>query len=250
MIAMGTRAGQGLANAKHQTPTIVLSTSDPIASGIITSVEDSGFDHVHARVDPFRYERQVQIFYDIIGFQKLGVAYENTNAGRSYAAIDKVEKVAKEKGFDIISCYTESDVADKKIAEESVIKSFHELGKKVDAIYVTLQRGVNSRSIPELVKIANSYHLPTFSQSGSDEVKYGFLMSISKANFKYVGLFYAETIAKIFNGAKPRQLDQIFEAPTSISINLKTAEIIGYDPPLDVMAIADEIYYEIEKPEE
>jgi hypothetical protein len=55
-------------------------------------------------------------------------------------------------------------------------------------------------------------------------------------------------MAKIFNGAKPRDLDQIFEDPTSISINLKTAQIVGYDPPLDVMSIADEIYYEIEKP--
>jgi ABC-type uncharacterized transport system substrate-binding protein len=73
-------------------------------------------------------------------------------------------------------------------------------------------------------------------------------MSISQSNFDFVGRFHAETIAKILNGAKPRDLNQIFEDPTSISINLKTAKIIGYDPPLDVMSIADEIYYEIGKP--
>ena len=67
-------------------------------------------------------------------------------------------------------------------------------------------------------------------------------------DFKYVGHFYAEIIAKIFNGAQPRQLDLIFEDPPKIAINLKTAEIIGYDPPVDVLGAADEIYQEIVKP--
>jgi hypothetical protein len=74
-------------------------------------------------------------------------------------------------------------------------------------------------------------------------------MSISQAGFKYIGRFHAEIIAKVFNGAKPRQLEQLFEEPPRIAINLKTAEIIGYDPPVDVLGAADEIYQEIEKPE-
>ena len=73
-------------------------------------------------------------------------------------------------------------------------------------------------------------------------------MSISQAGFKYVGRFHAETFAKVFNGAKPRQLDQVFEDPPKIAINIKTAEIIGFDPPVDVLGAADEIFEEIEKP--
>jgi ABC-type uncharacterized transport system substrate-binding protein len=249
MIAAGTWAGKDLANDRHQTPTIVISTSNAVSAGIIKSVEDSGYDHIHARVDPFRYERQITIFYNIIGFQKLGVAYENTATGRAYAAMDKVEQVAEEYGFEIVSCYTIDDVPDIKVSEESVKKCFTELGDKVDAIYVTVQNGVNVKSIPGLVNLVNSFDLPTFSQYGSSFVKYGFLMSISRAGYKYVGHFYAETIAKIFNGAKPRQLDQLFEDPPKIAINLKTAEIIGYDPPVDVLGAADEIYQEIEQPE-
>ena len=251
MIAAGTAAGQDLANNKHQTSTMVISASDPLASGIIKSIEDSGYDHIHARIDPYRYERQIMIFHDIIGFQKLGVAYEDTVAGRSYAAVDKVGTVAQELGFEVVSCYTmgEEKTSDLKVAEESVKKCFHELGKTADAIYVTQQNGINKDSTPELVDIANSYQVPTFSQAGSGEVKYGFLMSISKADFKYVGQFYAETMAKIFNGAQPRELGQIFESPPKIAINLRTAEIIGYDPPVDVLGAADEIYQEIEKPE-
>lgn len=249
MIGMGTWAGQDLANDKHHTPIIVLAVSDALASGIVKSFEDSGYDHIHARVDPTRYERQVQIFYDIIGFQKLGVAYKNDVAGRSYAAIDKVEKVASELGFELVSCYVETS-PDVQQDEENVKTCFKELTEKVDAIYVTMQKGINARSIPDLVEIANSRGIPTFSQAGSEEVKNGFLLSISLANFKYVGDFHAETIAKVLNGAKPRELDQVFEDPPKIAINLKTAEIIGYDPPVDVLGAADEIYQEIVPPEQ
>ena len=52
----------------------------------------------------------------------------------------------------------------------------------------------------------------------------------------------------MFNGAKPRQIGQLFEEPPRIAINLKTAEIIGFDPPVDVLGAADEIYQEIKIP--
>ena len=247
MIAMGTWAGQDLANNQHCTPTVVHSASDALEAGIIKSMEDSGYDHVHARVDPFRYERQLFVFHNILGFKKLGVAYENTVSGRSIAAIKIIEKVAKERGFEIVRCYTIDDIPDKKIAGESVIKCFKELVKNVDALYVTIQNGVNVNSIPDLVKIANSARIPTFSQSGSEEVKLGFLLSISQSDYIYLGQFNAEIIAQIFNGAKPNDLNQVFEEPPKIAINIETAATIGFDPPGTILDVADEIYPEIER---
>ncbi len=248
IIAAGTKAGLKLAVNDHKVPCLVISTTDPLAAGIIKSVDDSGYDHVHARVDPYRHKRQISLFHDIIGFEKLGVAYQDTEQGRSYAALESVTDVAKERGFEIVPCFTTDESKDVKQDEESVKKCFHTLGKTAQAIYVTTQNGVSADSIPELVAIANGYRIPTFTQSHSDQVKYGFLMSISRANFQYVGLFYAETMAKIFNGASPRKIGQLFEDPPKIAINLKTAEIIGYDPPVDVLSAADEIFEEITPP--
>ena len=248
IIAMGTWAGKDLANKKHRTDTMVVSASDAVGAGIINSIEDSGYDHVHAYVDPHRYQRQVKVFHDMIGFQKLGVAYEDTVDGRSYAAIEMVEKVAKERNFEIVKCYAVSDIADVDKREKEYIDCFRQLAQKADAIYVTVHGGVSSRSIPELVEIANSHRIPTFSQSGSEEVKWGILACLSQAGFKYVGEFHAQTFAKVFNGANPRDLDQIFEEPKKIAINLKTAVAIGYDPPVEVLGAADEIYQDIETP--
>lgn len=242
LIAMGTQAGQDFANDKQNTPTMVLSASDPLGSGIIKSVEDSGFEHVHATVDPGRYERQVRVFHEMMGFRKLGVAYEDSVNGRSYAAIETVEKVARERGFEIVRCHTRTDIPSTEEAEQSVIGCFSELAGKVDAIYVTVQQGVTMQSIPALVEMSNEHHIPTFSQSGAEEVKLGFLVSMSQAGFRYVGEFHAETFAKIFNGARPNDLNQLFEEPPKIAINLKTAEAIGFDPPVVILGAADEIF--------
>jgi ABC-type uncharacterized transport system substrate-binding protein len=249
VIAAGTRAGQDLANNKHKTPTIVISASDPIGSGIIQSIENSGHDHIHARVDPFRYERQIQVFYDSIGFKTLGIAYEDNDRGRTHTSFQKVKIASEQIGFKMIPCSIIDEYPDVGVSERSILKCFdYFVNKKADAIYVTAQNGVNSNSISDLVEIANSNGIPTFSQTGSENVKYGFLMSTSSSDFKQVGLFYAKTAANIFNGAKPRELDQLFEAPPEIAINLKTAKLIGYDPPVDVLGAADELFEDIEKP--
>jgi ABC-type uncharacterized transport system substrate-binding protein len=246
IIAMGTWAGTDLANDEHNVPTIVMSTSDPIKAGIIRSAENSGYSHVHARVDPGRYERQLRVFHDIIGFQKLGVAYEDTLYGRAYAAIDAVEKVAAERGFDLVRCHTQSDIADRVAAGKSVVTCFQELARSADAVYLTIQWGVNTETIPELVTVANRYRIPTFSQLGSQEVRNGMLLSLSRPGFRPVRRFLAATIAKILNGAKPGRLNQIFEEAPNIAINLKTAELVGVYLYADVLAAADEVYRDIE----
>ncbi|MBF0117617.1 MAG: ABC transporter substrate-binding protein [Desulfobacterales bacterium] len=246
MFAFGTIAGQDLANNNHSVPSLVCSVSDAIGSKIVKSVTDSGFDHVHARLAPERYERQINMFHKIVGFKKLGVAFENSPDGRNIAAVDKIEKVAKEKGFEIIPCYSKNITPDKKEAEESLYKCLNELAPKIDAFYITLQRGVSLKTLPQILEILNKYKIPTFSQSGSEEVKYGVLMSMSRKTFNDVGRFEAETMAKIFNGAKPRDLNQVFENPLKIALNLKEAEIIGWKAPMDMFEIAEEVYKEIQ----
>jgi ABC-type uncharacterized transport system substrate-binding protein len=246
MLAFGTWAGKDLADNQHSTPTIVISASDPLASGIIKSLEDSGAEHLYATIDPYRFERQLKVFHELVGFKRLGVAYEDSELGRSYAAIEFVEKVSREKGFEIVRCYTQSDISDQKIAEESVVDCCKSLAKKVDAIYVTNQGGVTINSIPRLVNIVNEQKIPTFSQSGEQEVKSGFLFSLSRSGFRYVAEHNAIVIGKIFNGVPPGAIPLIFEEPLKLAINLKSAKIVGFNPPLLLLGAADEIYNEIQ----
>jgi ABC-type uncharacterized transport system substrate-binding protein len=250
VFAMGTWAGQDLANNHHQVPTVVISTSDPLRSGIIKSLDDSGYEQLFASYDPGFQQQQIQVFHQLIGFKKLGVFYENTISGRSYAGMDLLEQTSAELGFEIVSCYTQSDIADQQRAEQTVLECFNQLVEKVDAIFVSTQGGVNARTIPKLVKTANRFDIPTFAQDGEKQVGYGFLLSLIRSSgIGPEGMFLADNIGQIINGAKPRNLKQHFEGSFRMVMNMKTAEKIGLYVNADLLAAADKLYWQIELPQ-
>lgn len=245
VFAMGTWAGQDLANTQHSVPLMVASASNPIASKVIASAEDSGLDHVHAKVDPERYERQVRLFHDMVGFKTLGVVHDDTAEGRTFAGIGALEKVARESGFKVERCLAPTFNHSKRQYRKMVADCYVKIAPKVDAVYITVHDGVTLANLPNIMKPINAHQLPSFSMKGSEEVQHGVLMSISQANFKYVGQFHAEVLGKILNGAKPRDISQVWKAPPKIALNLKTAQEIGYDPPVDILMASDEIYEDI-----
>ena len=94
----------------------------------------------------------------------------------------------------------------------------------------------------EILKPLMAYKIPTWSQRGPQEVRHGVLLSIARGDFNPIGMYHAKIMAKIFNGARPGDLDQIFEDPKRIAINLKTAQAIGFDIPRGLIQVADEVY--------
>jgi len=242
IIAAGTWAGKDLANNEHSVPTMVVSCSDPIGSGIIKSAEDSGFDHVLAKCDPGRYVRQVRVFHDIFDFKKLGVVYEDTEDGRAYANLDALQRVAEERGFELVECHVWDTGIPANECREEVFNCLNKMAPEIDAFWVSDHTGFSTKYMPGVLEPLFEYDIPTWCTPGAHWVKYGVLMSIAAAGFHDMGLWYAENMAKIFNGAKPRDLNQVFEDPNVIAINLETANRIGYEPPESILDIADIIY--------
>jgi ABC-type uncharacterized transport system substrate-binding protein len=243
VLAFGTWAGKDLANDLHDTPVLVISASDAVGAGIVASIEDSGFDHVHAHLDPERFERQVRLFHLAVGFRSLGVAYEDSAAGRSYAGISNLESLAGELGFEVVPCYTLSDIADQARAADSFINCVKKLSGSADALYVTEQGGVNEQSLPAIVEAATAYRLATFSQRGIEDVRAGLLLSMARgSSLRSLGNFHAHALIRVMEGARPRDLQQVFEPPSNLAINLQTANAIGYMPSADILVSADELY--------
>jgi ABC-type uncharacterized transport system substrate-binding protein len=250
MLTFGTWAGLDMANNLHSVSTMVLSSSNPIRSGIIKSAEDSGYDHIHARVDPTRFERQIRLFHGVVGFKKLGLAFEDTPTGRTYVPIEVIEKLASELGFEIFTCHAPDEIPDILEREKRLIECYQKLAPHVDAFYMTAHNALTLKTLPEVLVPLFKYKVATFAQRGAKEVKHGVLMSMAQQDFQHLGRFHAETFAQILNGAKPRNLPQIFEEPLAIAINLETARRIGFRFPLDILAGAKKIYEHIERIED
>lgn len=246
VIAMGTWAGQDLANSYHQVAVVVAAATNPIQAGIIKSVDDSGHDHVLAKVDPARYLRQLRLFHDIVGFKRLGVVYDGSPSGRVHANLLDVQQVARERGFAVVECQARGHGNAEAEAAATLYACWQQLAPRIDALWITVHRGENPKFMPESLAPLFEHRVVTWTRRGSDQVRRGVLMSISRKDLRGLGTYYAHVIAKIFNGARPADLDPVYKEPLKIAINLATAARIGYNPPRAILAVADEIFREIE----
>lgn len=245
IFAFGTWAGQDMATDEHSVPTFSMSVTDAVDAGIVASAEDSGRDHVHAQVEPGRYERQVAIFHDVFKFRRMGVVYEDTPDGRSSSGIPAVEKAARELGIELVPCTTTLNLPDLDQSFENLRRCVESLSTRCDAIYLTVNTGMQGQRIKELLQPIIAAGIPSFSQSGPGETRLGVLMSLAQTDFDDVGLFEANAVAKVLDGAKPREVNQIFEGPLGLAINLKMAMLIGWNPPFEILAAVDEIHQQI-----
>ena len=246
VIAMGTWAGQDLVNNEHNVPTMALSSSDPIAAGIISTFEDSGFDHVMVEVDPERYRRQIRLYHDLLGFKNLGVVYEDSPDGRIYANLPDLELVAAERNFNLVRCHAEENYIDPSASQDLVQACYQEILPQIDAVWIGLHTGESIQFMPQSLALLLENDTPTMSPTGPDAVRRGVLISLAYTNFEAAGDWYAESLARILNGESPRGLDQVFELPAKIVINLETAHQIGFDVPPGLLSAADEIFETIE----
>jgi len=247
VVLLGTLASKEvLSKSKYSIPTVMDAVSDPIGSKLILSAEDSGKEYLTARVDQDQYVKQLRLFHDVIGFKKLGIIYENTENGRSYAAIPSVEKVAEERGIELIRSYgamAEPTLKEYPKAFKMYLKSMDEICPQVDAIFLGVSGGLENENVENVVDKLIQYKMPSFTMEGDRCVKKGVMLGVSG---KENGLYNAKKIVQILKGKTPRELNQKFEKPPRISINIKNAEIIDVNLPVDIIRSSDEIYTQIE----
>ena len=244
MIAAGTWAGQDLANNEHHCPVLVFSVSDPVLSGILKGPDEALYPHVHAKCDPDRCVRMVRFFRALFRFKTLGLTYEDSPEGRAYEGVADFERAARDLGFSLVHCHAPSIGISDAEAEDAVAACMEHLSTTAEAVMIPVHRGVRPESMARIMAPLLERKIPTMTQHGSLEVRYGALlgMTLGQGAFRELGIFHARTAASIFNGRTPGELPQVFEDPRQISINLETARIIGWDVPKSLLMVADEVY--------
>jgi ABC-type uncharacterized transport system substrate-binding protein len=247
--AFGTWAGQEMVKTDNvTTPIVVMSVSNAVRSGIVPSYEDSGRDNLTTRIDPAKYERQVRLFYDVFRFKKLGFVYADTPSGRTYADLETLKKLSKELDFELVGYNKVPE--NKKDAPAWILKGIKEIAPKIDAYYMTICIGFELSQVPQVMEVLNGHKIPTMSMYGADYVKAGAMMTIADSRYKQRARFTVSKIIKILEGAKPRDFPVVFAPGPRLTINLAAAKKIGWDPPIDILASADQVYNEIQSIEQ
>jgi len=243
MLVMGAAAGNLLSNANHNTNILVFAASNAVRSGIIDSVEDSGKDNVWAHMDEHRFKRQTRAFYDIIKFKRLGIVYEDSDNARIYSAVNELESLAKEKGFEIVRYHVTEPRSPEEYPRyyQEVQIAYNNLAQEVDAVYVTIA-SLESDKLPQLFQPFYDNKIPIFSQLGNIEVKNGAMMTVSVMDEENMGRFGADTISKCLQGAKPRNLQQSFQSAPKITLNAEVVKKLNFKLPFELLIVVDEVY--------
>lgn len=244
ILIMGTEAAERMTAYPLSIPMMSMSTSNAMQAGIVQGAEFSGKDKVWAHMDPYRYKRQIDIFYDIFKFKTLGVVYDDDTAGRSYAAIYDVLEVATERQFKVVienvSQPQKYSPQNKKKFATDLESAFARLAPKVDAVYLGLFIGNDPADLAKELSPLTQRKIPVFAQQSND-VAGGALMSLARQNFAGVGRFNARAMVRILKGESPAKVRQIYENSPNIIINLDVAREIAYRPRFDLLLGADQL---------
>ncbi|MEY4482081.1 MAG: hypothetical protein RIQ84_1243 [Pseudomonadota bacterium] len=247
IVVMGTESAQKISTDRHSIPMISMSTSNAMQSGIVKKAEYSGREHIWAHMDPFRYERQIDIFYDIFKFKKLGIVFDDDQAGRSFSAYEDIIKVAKKRNFSVI---VENVMQPKKYGAnkdkfiDDLKLGYTKLSSRVDAVYHGLFIGSDPKKLHIPLSPLIQKKIPVFAQQ-VDDVSAGALMSLARADFSGVADFGAKAMIRVIKGEKAGEIPQIYENSPNIVINLGVAKQIGYKPSFELLLGADEVIHEI-----
>ncbi|MDR1612231.1 MAG: hypothetical protein LBT97_05535 [Planctomycetota bacterium] len=247
IIAGGTAAIRSLLLVNSgRIPIIGIGMADPLAAGVVKSVDDSGVDNFTCEVIPDRWMQMLRVFHDVVGFKRLGVLLPPGPEGRFYAGIDDVLAVGEELDFAVLI----GEIPDESV--QSCADGVDWLaGQKADAFFIGPLLGFDwEGGDPEFLldRLNRVHQLPTFARDGSIFVQGGALLGFATWDFSRDGRRLAEKAVRIFDGEKPRSIPMRAVVEPLIAINLQTAMEIDFDLPFDVLIAADEIYVTSERP--
>ncbi len=248
IFAFGTVAGIDVIKNIKNVNIMSMSTTDPVATGISKSAEDSGNDYIHATIEPDLYLKQLTLFHNIFQFENMGICFENSESGKGSIAYDAIKDAASKIGFNLIE--GEIPVLNNSFNNIDLrIQCHEELAPQVDAMYLTFGVGNQRVRYIELLQPFIDYRVPTFSQAGPQDVEHGALLSMAAIDFTSMGAFEANVIKEIIDGKKPREISQIYIGRSSIAVNLRMAMEIGWDLSFELLAAVDVIYSQISNDE-
>ena len=247
ILVMGTVGAKFIKENKIETDVMIMSVTNAYDAGIVEGVEYSGIDHIWAHISPNRYYNQLNVFYDLFGFEKLGIVYVDSETGRNEIAYEDIKRFAKNKGIELIeepvSVDLKIDGAEKY--ERKIMEGYHRLAGKADAVYMTNGGNRTPEKIPEYLEPLYSCGTPVFSQTGKNDVKNGATLTIVRYSFQEIGSFCANQFIQIMDGKQPGELVQSYDESQSICFNIAAAERAGLKLPFKALLSADLIYTEI-----
>jgi len=243
VITMGTGPSAMAKSFELSAPVMIVGAVDPIRSGLVDSLEDSGNPNIWAAFDPTTHERQLIYYYDCIPFNNLGIVYydESISSMNSYlkAAETLDVHIARSKISRIDLSQESEDEYYERLLTEFVRLVERE---RIDAFLLTTDIIIDVSRTQALLEVFTENNIPVFVQVGEQLVENGALMNVSALEMEGLGIFIARSVTLALTGTPLSELPQEFRNSPFLSLNLDVAERIGFKPTFDTLLACERVF--------
>ena len=235
IFVLSTRMARHFKQATTTIP-IVVSTSDPIAQGLVPGLGRPGGNITGVVVDAgigMSDAKRLEVLREAVpGATKVGFLAPRALWGNPDGVA--LRDIAQERGIPLVGALLESPVQEPEYRRLFAAM----IRERVDALIVS-DTSENFAYRQIIVQLAGENRLPTVYPM-ADFAKDGGLISWG---VDFVKLFRqaAETVGKILGGAKPGDIPFYQVTTVELVINLRTAKAQGIKMPVSLLARADEV---------
>lgn len=230
IYTFGTSVTNAMRKVVTNIPIVFTIVMDPIGAGIAKTMQGSG-TNVAGATHAVPISVQFSSAKRIVDIKRMGIIY-NPAEKNSIISRDVLREIAKKNGFKLI---------------ESAVT---EAGKLKAAAQVIIDAGVDMVYLPsdsflldngsEVVSYFNQKNIPTLGATEKYVKKCGALVGVVTSYYN-VGKEAAGISKKIFEGQKPGNIPIFSTDDIQYVLNMKTAQKIGLEIPMEILEIASTI---------
>lgn len=210
-------------------PVIAPFVLDAELQGLPMKNGKSGIKNLNYISIPVTFQRDMQIFQDIVAFKKLAVLL-NQHLLDSFP-----DFVQRAKGL-----FQELNLEAQVLGVgTSVQKALSQLSKDVEAVYVLPLPHLSDKEYKTLCDRLIDRKLPSFSYSGAERVEQGMLAGLNKDALNRISRRVALNVQRILLGEKPEFIPVAISLDKQLTINMATANAINVYPSWAVVTEAE-----------
>ncbi len=211
VFSIATPTSQSAVNAIRDIPIVFSAVTDPLAAGLVRSLEMSG-NNVTGISDLTPVQRQFELIKFILPEAKnIGTLY-NSGEINSITTNNLALQACEKFGWNLIEA-TVSTSADVALAIRSIID-------RVDVIYVSTDNTIVS-ALDAVIQVTNENNIPLILADPTTLQK-GALVALG-FNYYQHGRQAAEIVARVLQGEKPTDIPVQFAKNLELALNPQTA---------------------------
>jgi ABC-type uncharacterized transport system substrate-binding protein len=241
IFSIGTHTTKRLVKVVSHIPMVFTMVGDPERAGIVSDWKSSGKNYTGVET-PDYYSKVVRLMHNYIPFKSLGIIYLEGSPSHE-AGISQIVALSKELGFTFIRKgfplrNAQKVPFPKEVTRENINLALAEVCPQVEVFFVQTSNAF-SRNF-DLFKTAFFKHR-LVSAGDPTNIEKGLVMGIGKDAFHF-GEQCAQYAIQILEGESPATLPMDVGGKLTIDVNLKAAQMIGFEPPFELLSAADNLF--------